>query len=38
MQKSYGIEVMKILKFPIEVVEVAEKYLKYYECNEELDA
>ncbi len=38
MQKSYGIEVMKILKFPVQVVEVAEKYLKYYECNEELDA
>ena len=31
MQKSYGIEVMKILEFPPEVVKVAEEYLKYYE-------
>ena len=27
MQKSYGIEVMKILSFPNEVVENAENYL-----------
>ena len=38
MQKSYGIEVMKILKFPEEVVTVAENYLEYYECDEENDS
>ena len=38
MQKSYGIEVMKILKFPDEVVNVAQNYLEYYECDEEADA
>ena len=28
---------MKILKFPEEVIEEAETYLKYYECDEEAD-
>ena len=37
MQKSYGIEVMKILKFEQDVVDVAQRYLTYYECNEEED-
>jgi DNA mismatch repair ATPase MutS len=35
MQKSYGIEVMKILKFPDPVIEMAQNYLDYYETNEE---
>lgn len=30
MQKSYGIEVMKMLRFPEEVVRVAQNYLEYY--------
>jgi DNA mismatch repair ATPase MutS len=34
MQKSYGIEVMKMLRFPEEVVRVAQNYLEYYECEE----
>jgi DNA mismatch repair ATPase MutS len=38
MQKSYGIEVMKILNFPEEVVTVAENYLEYYETDEQEDA
>lgn len=28
---------MKILKFSEEAVEIAQKYLKYYECNEAED-
>lgn len=35
MGKSYGIEVMKMLKFPPHVVAVAEKYLQYYEAAQE---
>lgn len=35
MQKSYGIEVMKILKFPEPVIDMAQNYLEYYETNEE---
>jgi DNA mismatch repair ATPase MutS len=30
MKKSYGIEVMKLLKFPKDVISVAESYLEYY--------
>jgi DNA mismatch repair ATPase MutS len=37
MQKSYGIEVMKILKFDQEVVDLAERFLKYYEREAEED-
>eukprot|EP00178_Gracilaria_changii_P010180 TRINITY_DN29666_c0_g1_i1.p1 TRINITY_DN29666_c0_g1~~TRINITY_DN29666_c0_g1_i1.p1 ORF type:complete len:127 (+),score=13.25 TRINITY_DN29666_c0_g1_i1:187-567(+) len=33
MEKSYGIEVMKMLNYPSHVIEQAENYLKYYECN-----
>ena len=28
---------MKILKFPDDVIKVAENYLEYYECDEEND-
>ena len=35
MKKSYGIEVMKMLKFPPHVVEMAEDYLRFYENTEE---
>lgn len=28
---------MKILKFSPDVVDIAQKYLKYYECNEAED-
>jgi|JI6StandDraft_1071083.scaffolds.fasta_scaffold952182_1 DNA mismatch repair ATPase MutS len=37
MEKSYGIEVMKMLKFPPEVVAMAEGYLECYEQQEEKD-
>lgn len=37
MQKSYGIEVMKMLKFPEDVVHTAEAYLECYEQAEEDD-
>jgi DNA mismatch repair ATPase MutS len=35
MQKSYGIEVMKLLQFPKDVTLVASSYLYDYECDEE---
>ena len=38
MQQSYGIEVMRMLNFPKEVVHIAENYLEYYECDEQADA
>lgn len=38
MQKSYGIEVMRMLNFPNGVVHMAENYLEYYECDEQADA
>ena len=34
MQKSYGIEVMRILSFPSEVIDVAENYLECYDCDD----
>lgn len=34
MKKSYGIEVMKILKFEQDVVDLAQQYLSYYESTE----
>ena len=34
MKKSYGIEVMKILKFSQDVVDLAQQYLSYYESTE----
>jgi len=37
MEKSYGIEVMKMLNFPSHVTTDAENHLKYYECDEEAD-
>jgi DNA mismatch repair ATPase MutS len=30
MQKSYGIEVMKMLEFPEAVIGTAQNYLEYY--------
>lgn len=33
IEKSYGIEVAKMLKFPEKVIESAEEYLKLYELK-----
>ena len=33
MEKSYGIEVAKMLKFPSSIIQDAEKYLALYESE-----
>ena len=38
MLENRSKKMMKMLKFPEEVVQIAQNYLEYYECDEKGDA